>query len=296
MIKQTALFSFICFLLSCQSQSDKSNLAGLNLSGLIKGDWIGSGQGQVHSNNKTTFICFDDSTCLTSLSMWKDDIQYEIRKDTLRINGQANTKAIQLIRYIILKLTTDSLVLRSATRPQDTLQFSKVRTKNNITPAAIYFASTGCNGTCPEMGLKIDSARNIRFYGGRHTSKTGSFSGRISQNEYNSIINEIRNLPVDSLQKYYGALYADDQTLGLVIDCGNRVIRSAAYGHGEEPMELHLLFTKLKNLYWHVDLQPDSSMVDENWPRVLPWFAENPPPPPPPIICPNKKFTPPPNK
>jgi hypothetical protein len=285
MIKHTTfLLSFICFLISCHTQVDKSYSTDL-----LKGDWIGSEQSQGNSQNYTTFICFDDSTCLTSLSMRNGDIKYEIRKDTLCINGQANTKAIQLIRYIIVKLTTDSLVLRSAMSYQDTLQFLKVRTKNNITPAAIYFASSGCFGECPIMSLEIDSSRNIRYYGDRHTSITGGFSGRISEYEYNSIINKIRHLPIDSLHTFYETQSTDQETLGVSIVHGNKVTRSSAYGHDQEPMELHILFGKLINLYKHASLKSDTS-VNQNYflskQKVMPDLL-------PPTAFDIQKFTPP---
>jgi hypothetical protein len=295
MMKHIALLSFICVLISCHTQQADKIIP----TNLLKGDWTGPERCQENSHNYTTFICFGDSTCLTSLSMWKGDISYEIRKDTLCINGQANTKASQLIRYIIVKLTTDSLVLRSAMGYHDTLQLLKVRPKNNITPTAIYFASSDCFAPCPIMYLAIDSSRNIRFYGVDHTSINntsikGGFSGRLSQPEYNSIISMIRNCPVDSLHEYYNAPWPDDQTLVISIVHGKTITRSNAYGHYREPMELHLLFGKLMNLYKNVNLQPDP-LVNEDYflskPEAMPNYFPYAPSPVPGIG--SQEFTPP---
>jgi hypothetical protein len=282
MLKQIALLAFMCFLLSCHTERQKSNPADL-----IKGDWVGPDEIE-EKNNNTKYICFDDSNCL----LWSADFKYEIRKDTLFIEKENDENQEGLIKYIILKLTTDSLVLRLLRRQQDdTFYLSKIRTKNNITPTAIYFAGYGCWDSCPVLYLEIDSSRNIRIYGNRHSPKPGGFSGRISQNEYNSILRKIRNLPIDTLKEFYEAPWTDDQTRGIAIAHGNTVIRSTAYGHYREPMELLILQGKLINLFRYVNLQPDSSANESYVFLKIKEMTGRLPPPPPKI--PLEKFTPP---
>jgi hypothetical protein len=169
--------------------------------------------------------------------------------------------------FTIARLTADSLVMLSGKRQKDTIRYSKIHPKNNITPAAIYFASSGCFGSCPVMHLEIDSNRNIRYYGESFTSKTQGHKGKLSETEYNSIISKIRNLPVDSLKEYYACSHTDDETLGIAIAHDNKIIRSSAYGHEEEPMELYILLTHLQNLYKQIHLQPDSSVKKDNFIR-----------------------------
>ncbi|THU41270.1 hypothetical protein FAM09_03945 [Niastella caeni] len=225
---------------------------------LIKGDWIGQQQSKEYTENETIYGCFADSTYQNSLM--QDTFKYEIRKDSLYIENVDFEGNKTLNSFPIVKLTTDSLILLDGVKQEYTLRFSKVHAKNKLTPTAIYFASSGCYGKCPIMYLEIDSSRNIRFYGERYTSATGGFKGRISENEYNSIIDKIRNLPVDSLREFYETSMTDQETLGISIIHGNTVTRSSAYGHDQEPMELHILFGKLINLYKHISMKPDSSV------------------------------------
>ena len=251
MIKQhIALLSFICILLSCRDKRDFANL--------IKGDWVGPKGNEQDARTQTQFICFDDDLYFTT--RWEQPLQYKVRKDKL----YTTIRDGRIVKRTIFKLTTDSLILLTGAKRQDTLRFSKVCTKNNITPSAIYFASSGCFGYCPVMYLEIDSARNVRFYGDYYTSLKGGFSGRISEQEYNSIISKIRNLPIDSLREFYETPVTDQQTLGISIIHENKVTRSSAYGHYEEPMELRILFAKLINLYKHASLKSDTS-VNHNY-------------------------------
>ncbi|HEX6428112.1 MAG TPA: DUF6438 domain-containing protein, partial [Niastella sp.] len=245
--------SFICFLSACRPQEDKNNFANL-----IKGDWVGLEQGPEYTDDFRIFVCFADSTYQKSLM--NDTFIYEITKDTLYLKyidfERNNTES----KLPIVKLTKDSLVLLAGVKQEYKVMLSRVHAKNKITPTTIYFASSGCFGNCPIMSLEIDSSRNIRYYGDEYTSITGGFSGRINETEYNSIVNKIRNLPIDSLRTFYQTPSTDQETLGVSIVHGNKVTRSSAYGHYEEPMELRILFAKLINLYKHANLKRDTSV------------------------------------
>jgi hypothetical protein len=282
MIKQTALLSFICFLFACHPQKDQNNFADL-----IKGDWVGLEQSPDYPEGQEIFGCFDDSTY--QISLMQDTFKYEITNDTLYLKYIDFERNKTESKFPIVKLTKDSLVLLAGVKQENKVRLSRVHTKNNITPTTIYFASSGCFGECPIMKLEIDSSRNIRFYGDGYTSITGGFSGRISEYEYNSIINKIRHLPIDSLHTFYETQSTDQETLGVSIVHGNKVTRSSAYGQYEEPMELRILFAKLINLYKHASLKSDTS-VNQNYflskQKVMPDLL-------PPSAFEVQKFTPP---
>lgn len=280
MAKHVALLSFMCLLLAC-SDHKKPDYASL-----IKGDWLGQKQPEGFEHDQTEFLSFEDSTCHAPYGY--DAIKYEVLNDTLFLLGEEENNARGRNKFTIVKLTADSLVLLSGKKQQNTIRYSKIHPKNNFTPAAIYFASSGCFGSCPVMNLEIDSNRNVRFYGDHYTSITGGHKGKLSETVYNSIINKVRNLPVDSLKEYYSASWTDDESLGIAIAYGNKVIRSAAYGHEGEPIELYILLTQLKSLYKEINLQPDSSVKKENFisnPNLKPMTSLLEPPP--------QKFTPP---
>lgn len=290
MAKYVALLSFICLLLSCSNMNSKPDYASL-----IKGDWRGHKTSEGFEHNQTEFLSFEDSMCHAPLM--HEVIKYEILQDTLYLTSLKENEKGPRNKFTIVKLDADSLVLLSGKKQHDTIRYWKIHTKNDITPAIINFASSGCFGTCPVMNVLIDSSRNIHFYGNRHTSLTGGFSGKLNESEYNSILLSIRNLPLDSLSETYEAPWTDDQAKGVAIVYGNKVTRSVAYGHHQEPVELYLLFIKLMQLYKHVNLKPDSSVNDSyfiNSPNIKPeWFPFPPPPPPPPITPEMREFTPP---
>jgi hypothetical protein len=283
MVKYLALLSFICILTSCNNQNDKSNFAQL-----IKGDWVGQQQSDGLEHDLTEFLLFEDSTCRVAFQ--HDLLGYEILEDTLYIKSLKNMKA-PVDRLTIGKLTTDSLILLSGRKQQDTTIYTKVRPKNNITPAAIYFASSGCLHDCLVTQLEIDSNRNVRFYGHSPGLTTGGYTGKLNEVEYNVIISKIRNLPVDSLQNYYEESGTDLETLGIAIAHDNKITRSSVYGEEAVPIELNILLIKLMNQAHEIHLQPDSSVKNENFiqhPQLKP--ITNLLAPPPPTI---RKFTPP---
>jgi hypothetical protein len=282
MAKHVALLLFICILISCGIKNNKGDFAQL-----IKGDWLGQQQSDGFEHDLTEFLLFEDSTC--RIAFQHDLLGYEILEDTLYIKSLKNMKA-PVDRLTIGKLTTDSLVLLLGRKQQDTTIYTKVRPKNNITPAAIYFASSGCFG-CSMTKLEIDSNRNIRFYGNSQGLITGGYKGKLSETEYNTIISKIRNLPVDSLKEFYEESGTDLQTLGIAIAHDNKVTRSSVYGDEAVPIELNILLIKLKNLSQALHLQPDSSVKKDHFilnPQLKP--MTNLLVPPPPTI---RNFTPP---
>jgi hypothetical protein len=252
MIKHLVLLTFICFLFACRSQGDKNSYAHL-----IKGDWVGLQQDSEYTVNNPIFVSFEDSTYQKDLQ--QDSFHYEVSKDTLYFKNVSNEGHHYLVKFPIIKLTADSLVLLDGPEREYTLRFSKVRAKNTITPDTIRFAM-GSPGA--SMYLQIDSSRNIRFYGSGFIDLKGGFWGRISESDYHAIVNKIRNLPVDSLQNFYDAGGDDGTAMGVFIIHGNKTIHSAAYEHGREPMELNLLFARLNTIYKHVNMQPDSMLND----------------------------------
>ena len=167
MAKYIALFSFLLVLISCHIRNDK------RAAQLIKGDWVGQKQREGFEHDQTEFISFEDSTFRTF--QWHDVLKYEIYKGAVYFLSKNNHKKTRRNKFKILKLTPDSLVLLSPKKQKNIIRYSRVHPRNNITPTAIYFASSGCMGACPVMHLEIDSSRNIRFYGVMYSAITGGY-------------------------------------------------------------------------------------------------------------------------
>lgn len=235
----------------------------------LKGDWQGAIKNDFHARNR--FISFEDSIC-TNSQPWGNDLKYTINHDTLFIQSAPQDKYQQKYQYTILKLTNDSLVLFSDSTdgiPAETIALKKIEKKNTIQPSAIYFASGACFGTCPSMYFEIDSARNFTFYGDRFADPKGGSRGKLSVAEYESILNQINKLPLDSMQEFYRAGYTDAQTRAVAIEAGGKLIKSTVYGSEKEPVELSILLNKLMHVYEHVSLQADTTVT-------LDYFSKHP--------------------
>jgi hypothetical protein len=153
-MKQIILLLVVTTLFSCRQQP-----AGNHYASLIKGDWIEQANTSDHFYGHPDYLCFEDSILMGS---WSNLFSYRLVNDTIY------TKLVPVREwhndapphhYKIVKLTADTLAIQFPQKDttDQTVIFSKVHPKNNITPTTIYFASTGCFGSCPSMYLEIDS-------------------------------------------------------------------------------------------------------------------------------------------
>ena len=177
-MKHIALLSFICFILSCQSdqkQQQKQKINYADYAELIKGDWVGPTDHRQHASNPTEYLLIDDSTIRTSIHM--HGLKYELRNDTLIVEDFDEDKQMQLRHFTIAKLTKDSLIVREGRYQQDSIQYAKAQPKNNISPTAIYFAyKDEPVHISSEYFIEIDSSRKV-------LGKTAPFTERRLQRE-----------------------------------------------------------------------------------------------------------------
>jgi len=244
------------FLFSCHQQPAHNNQRVD-----VTGDWIGPIDTLTHRNSQTPYLSFEGSICSGSLP---DTFMYHMQNDTLYLRALTGNKTGETIPFGIRQLTPDSLTLLAAKHIDyipDTMVLSKVKAKNNITPSAIYFASSGCFGSCPIVSVEIDSSLNILLYGTlTFPDAEKGYKGVITRTDYNALVDKIKMLPLQTLQPAYRAPWTDDQTLALALQARDSVISSAAYGHYKEPMELYLLFNKLISVCRNARLHPDSTV------------------------------------
>jgi len=251
MAKHVALLPFICLLFSC-SDHNKPDYASL-----IKGDWLGQKTSEGFEHDQTEFVSFEDSVCRAPYKY--EAFKYEILQDTLYLLSKEDEKERKRNKFTIVKLTADSLVLLSGKKQQNTIKYSRIHSQNNITPTTIYFAG-------PKRYLEIDSNRNIRVYDLGQAEINKGYKGTLDKDVYNSILNKVRYLPVDSLKEYYPSSWCGyGLSFAVAIKHGNKITRSTTCGNDQEPIELHLLFAQLLNLPSEVSLQPDSSVNWENY-------------------------------
>ncbi|OQP46747.1 hypothetical protein [Niastella populi] len=275
MLKYIALLSFISLTFSCRDQKKQPP----NYAELIKGDWIGKEKLQENRQTQTAYLLIDDTVIRRSVHRF--GLKYQIKEDTLIVEDFNDDKKVHLRYFHIAKLTNDSFICTAGRYQQDSFQYVKLQPKNNITPAAIYFGYEGpVEFLHSRYYIEIDSLRNVRFWGIRDSSTKQGYKGTLTEKAYNSIVSSIRKLPADSLKLIYVAPWQGDQTMGVSIVYGDKVIRSATYGHYREPMELYFLLNQLSDLNWQVKMQPDPSLTKDYFERKISVLPVTTPPPP----------------
>lgn len=285
-------FYLTCIVLTYSCNLNKQEL---NID-LIQGDWV-SNVFQTKWKDYRYIFSFEDTLC-TYLYGWGEYTSFKINDSLLLIKESKfdiddSTLNNQIYTFKIVELNNEILQLSPSSEPTksllsgydniniDTIKFSKVKAKNNLLPLGISFSSSGCFGSCPSMLLEIDSSRNVKFYGHSFTKFKGSFKGVIEEKDYLSILKKIHNLQLDSIKENYSASWTDDQTCGIVIDFGNKTLRSRVYGFDKEPIELRILFHKLIEIYKDIDLQKASADISDFKHEEM-YNSIVPPPPPPP--------------
>lgn len=290
-MKHLALITILCTLFSCRNTDN-------GYARLIKGDWIALQQSRKDEHHEAEFLSFEDSTCRAGIGEYS--LKYNLVNDSLYLTNPYNEVEDSYTslhdrsgKFKIISLAADALVLLSGKHQRDTVRYSKVHSRNSITPAAIYYADPGCYDDCPITVLEIDSFRNVRFFGTSFTA-LGAYKAKLNENVYQSIIDKIRALPVELLNDTVPDKKDKPMWVSIVHD--NRVTRLSDYKYGHEPMELHILLEKLRHLHEEVNQQLDTSLKVTYFnanPIITSMMGEIPKPPVAPAPANMMLFTPP---
>ena len=101
-----------------------------------------------------------------------------------------NSGAKQLTNLITLDGVKERLSYKEIHHfPFDSLKFEK-----------IIFNATECFGRCPAMSLEIKSDEKFRFIGGKYSAKNGHYSGTISSDQYNQLLEILRYAQLDLVE------------------------------------------------------------------------------------------------
>jgi len=203
---------------------------------------------------------FDDSMCVGLIYPHR----FYINHDTLVIKRDSQNKySTTDLKFPILKLTTDSLVLLTP-YPLDLkngrLELARITQQNTIKPTAIYFSSGKNFGCAPRMYLEIDSNRTFKFFGRECIKPTGGFHGKISDADYAAILTLINNLPLSTLKESYPSGY-ESQIWGMAIEWEGKLISSTCAVEPTTPPELMILYFKLIDVYKRTSLQWDTTVT-----------------------------------
>lgn len=249
-----------------------------NYPAIIQGSW------QFGEELEQVFY-FEDSICSYSLP-YGDFASYHLEGDTIFIQNRGGydvSLVLKVIHYDSLSLVLKSLSFPKAFAADSNGIFTlqKIKQKNKKLPLFLSFCSTGCYGSCPSLSIEIDSSLKVLFYGGHYTQLKGTFSGTISPEQYQYLINYTQNLPLESIEEKYEAPNTDQQSKCLYIQYEDEAVKTCSYGYSDEPIELNILHHKLMELYKFAILESDSSLKRQNFKHQF-WTCGIPLPPPPP--------------
>lgn len=87
----------------------------------------------------------------------------------------------------------------------------------------IVFASGGCYGTCPVEVIEIDSSLTYRYHGERHTEIKGYYTGKITQELWDSINIKFEAANFRSLDTLYDQSIDDMATSTKIYYDNNKV-------------------------------------------------------------------------
>jgi hypothetical protein len=280
------LFLIFIQLFSCSQKKET------DIYHMIQGDWVS--ERDIHDySGRNLIFSFEDTSC-AYLYAWGYSTSYRIENDLLLIketlfkSQEANAKR-EICTFKITKLVKDTIQIVPVSERakltyelneiKDTIDFIKIKQKNNIIPSKVSFFTSKCYGTCPSFFLEIDSTRQVKFYGNEYTEVLGGAKGIIDVQDYHALMIKIQNLQIDSIKTEYEASWTDDQTCLVVIDYNKMRIQSKVYGNSEEPIELRLIFHKLFEIARKLELEKDSTIKYSSFNHFSVFNNVFPPPP-----------------
>lgn len=215
MVKNILAVLLACFMLSCEDRPATPQE-------MILGHWSPVPQENVKPwlRNYTGFEFKTDSVCdyksgfLDWDRLMNDRItpigeqvpyslgthtKYFLTKDSLKIYSLTDKN---WETYKVEKLTTDTLVINKDTVP---VIFVKQHYDTYKSPDfdTVIVSSSMCYGLCPAGSTMISSNGDIVFRGDNHTKVKGTYSGKITQQEFNQIALKFKQANYISLNNYY---------------------------------------------------------------------------------------------
>lgn len=91
--------------------------------------------------------------------------------------------------------------------------------KNHITK--VCFATGGCFGPCPFLAFEIDSSLNYKFFGGKYSTTTGFFKGRVSQEFWDTLNIKFEHINYKQLDTLYEHSI-DDLSIETILHFDNK--------------------------------------------------------------------------
>ncbi|MBP7280075.1 MAG: hypothetical protein KBA66_00765 [Leptospiraceae bacterium] len=242
---------------------------------LLVGDWAEIPKKRKVDNSDYAFLDFEDNY-YTKISFYSNMIYKDVSGFQTQIGNSmgpdmnlGNKTVFQIIgnelqifdlrksnwvRQKILKLDSQSLVLKS--EQGKIVKYKKLQPNKNLNPdfEKIIFSSSKCFGTCPVMDIIVSANGDVVFYGERFNLTEGIYSGKISPKKYKEILDDFRFFDIQKSEGY-ATPGTDQQTRTITFIHNNKIYKTIRdYGHAA-PSELKWGYTILQSLYQKMKLR-----------------------------------------
>jgi hypothetical protein len=151
----------------------------------------------------------NDSVAFFDYGYYPDSFHYKLDSNKFTLIEyywihQGRLRHEKAFRYEITKLTADTLVIKPLSEiskrligEHNTLVLidSSVVDYPNFKFEKLYFSSTTCLGSCPQMKIEIDSVGKVYFFGEYNTGKyIGQYEGQLKFKDLNSACKKTPNI------------------------------------------------------------------------------------------------------
>lgn len=237
----------IVFLLAtaCKDQHKSSQQIKEELQGM----WLLSDS--VSADLKHFTLYFNDSICHISHNQSNLN-RYTIKDSVLELTITTGSPTLgSRVRFKIITNTSKRMSLCPLSPNLkaswqdlgiDTLNFHKVKRKNQFVYKTISFGSSGCFGTCPSFDLEINESGDVLYDGYYFVEKEGKYKAKKDDVFYSILKDKLTYVDFKNLNKSYEAGWTDDQTVGLVVETTDKLYSVSVYGTDKEPAPLRAVF------------------------------------------------------
>lgn len=190
----------------------------------LQGDWIGNEEEEI-------MIIYQDK--IVENQPWL--IKYlepfrlqnnEIIIDSIRFRKNEEIKKYKFdIRYKIDYLANDTLKLTkygiADTTNKQELKLVRLNPFYQYEFKEISISSSPCYDSCPVFQIEIDSTGTFKYQGGSYTNKKGNYKGKISEEDFQLIQNQVDKVDWKGLKENYWEQVTDIQYFNVEMEDTN---------------------------------------------------------------------------
>lgn len=179
-------------------------------------------------------------------------LKYKLENNHL-ILSHLNNKIFN--KYFIKKITSDSLIFID-TKNKTLLFYKKIiDNPNKIEFDKIIVTSSGCFGPCRVNSIIVDKNGFVILNNFFNTEKNGTFTSKISKNQYNEILRKFNKVNIDTLKTDYSFSATDGNSISVSFIKDGKIYKTINDYMSQSPTSFRQAYTELIYLSQFIDLK-----------------------------------------